>query len=119
MLMKSSCRNALCVVVLTLLGCSDDQPSASDMLSTIRMEEYMGKSILVTAVGPEKDDVLKRALRTAAIEKAGCAKAQGEPGYVCDFRLSFRNQRGETEFGPQSKARFFKAGSDWRIAQAR
>lgn len=47
----------------------------------------------------------------SSFKKHGCAEAQGQPGYVCDF--SFELTMGQEHMKNSGKGRFFKIDSGW------
>lgn len=106
-------------------GCFGGEPSASDMAQALRTTPGMGEGLVLMsgmsppAFGsPAAKEAMQKLLDGLSIEKIGCAAAQGAPGYVCDYRLSFRMADGRTRQVPSAaKGRFFKASNGWQFSQ--
>ncbi|MCW2308955.1 hypothetical protein [Rhodobium gokarnense] len=58
-------------------------------------------------------------LDKAIIEKSGCKEAQGQPGYVCDFRMGNGTGKGPVNMSPPIKGRFFETNDGWTYQEMR
>ncbi|HEV7276535.1 MAG TPA: hypothetical protein VGN80_09635 [Devosiaceae bacterium] len=95
--------------VLVLAACSGE-PSGNDIKEAIRNNAAVMMQMRALAQmsgGGDADELIN----AASVEKGQCTQAQGQPGFVCDFRL---NAGGQT--GPWGKARFFNANG-WQLEQ--
>jgi hypothetical protein len=62
-----------------------------------------------------KGDALNDAIE---VEKGSCAEAAGQPGYVCDFKISM-TANGRTNQGRWAKGRFFESNGAWQFESGR
>lgn len=109
----------LLVTAFSLAGCfGSGEPSESDMLAAVQKNQKLRNALGAMAMagslsGAKRspDDVIKN----LKVEKSACSAAQGSPGFVCDFRIGLTNARGQLEYGPPGKGRFFQAGDGWNV----
>ena len=108
----------LLVAASGLAGClGSGEPGESDMLSAVQKNQKLRNALDAMAMAgslsgtKRPDDIIKN----LKIEKSACSAAQGSPGFVCDFRVGLTNARGQLEYGPPGKGRFFQAGDGWNV----
>lgn len=116
---------AMLSVAGLLAGCFGGEPSNAEMLEAIRKNPTIASSFVVLAgaqirwMSDNANAQLEAAMRNAAVEKSGCAAAQGSPGYVCDFKFGLKDSSGQVRYTPSSaKGRFFKSGDGWSFSPA-
>jgi hypothetical protein len=116
--------------VLGLAACGLGEPSEEDMLQALKSNvPARAAAELMMLSNPDKfkrmptqravdeERAADEMMRTAVVEKASCVQAQGAPGYVCDFRMGFRQLNGQIQYGQPGKGRFFKTGAGWSFDQ--
>jgi len=124
-MMRVTTTAVLLASALTLGGCFGGEPGASDMAQALRTTPGMGEGLALMSgatLPPYGSAAAKEAMQKLldglSVEKIGCAAAQGAPGYVCDYRLSFRMPNGQTRQMPSpARGRFFKASNGWQVSQ--
>ncbi len=102
---------------LMLAACFGGEPSASNIQqaakeSGLLHNDMRGRLPFNVA---RSSSALEQAIEVAKIEKSGCARAQGQPGYMCDFKIGIP-EGGGFKYGPSLTARFFKTDSGWQMA---
>jgi len=95
---------AACVALAACGG----EPSEADMKSA--MDQTFG------GFNEKLDDVGKLigkdlSTKVKAMKKLGCAKAEGNPGYRCDFEMTLNGPLGEQT--QKASARFVKGDTGW------
>jgi hypothetical protein len=88
---------AFTLLSIGLAGCGESPPSDSDARAALA-GSFRSAGLSVD------DEQSKKQL--AAIKVSGCAKAQGKPGFNCDF----------TGVAGMTSARFVKGSDGWQVA---
>jgi hypothetical protein len=95
---QSSAVAALLVLTLGLTACGESPPSDSEARAALTNS--------FRAAGLGVDDAQSKK-QLEAIKVSACAKAQGKPGFNCDF----------TGVLGMTSARFVKGSDGWQVAQ--
>jgi hypothetical protein len=90
------------------------QAMGSNESVLLRMSPIMNAAI---AVGSASGLSPAQVIDQAEFEKGSCTAAAGEPGFVCDLRIS-AVLNGQRQTGIWGKARFFNANG-WQVEQVR
>lgn len=101
---------SMAVILCAGLTACGGEPSDSDMKSAI--EQTFGKmNEELSSVGKliGKDLTAK----VKAFKKLGCAKAEGNPGYRCDFEMTVDGPLGEK--AEKASGRFVKGDKAWSV----
>jgi hypothetical protein len=99
-------------LALAVGACFGGEPSESDMAEAMRNNIKIQQAVMLSLPAP---GAMEQALKTAVAEKSACKAAQGEPGYVCDFRFGSKQTNGTVRWGEAAKGRFYKVDGKWAV----
>jgi pyridoxal biosynthesis lyase PdxS len=99
---------------MALAACSGE-PGAGDMKQAIKNNQMVMSQLQMFAQMGGASMSAAQMLDASEVEKSGCTAAQGQPGFICDFRLN-TTVNGQRQPGQWGKARFFNAGG-WQMEQ--
>lgn len=97
--MKYNIIGLICVSLLTLVGCSSNEPSKSDMADAI------GKYYSQKWINHELSDI--------KISKMECLPTKEEGIYDCQAKYSYRCQNAKDVHERQQEIRLKKANNEW------
>jgi hypothetical protein len=102
----------LAVAACSMLAACDGDPSDSDMKMAVE-QTYGAMNKELGGVGKMIGKDLSTKVK--ALKKLGCAKAEGNPGYRCDFEMAVDGPLGEkTE---KASGRFVKGDKGWTVME--
>ena len=97
---------------LFLAGCSGE-PSTADIKQAMSANSTEQTSFaMLKGLNPALPNTFEEFVDSLSIEKGECKQVGDAPGYVCDFRAGM-NINGAPQFGPWTRARFFKVNGQW------
>lgn len=100
------------VFACALLTACGGEPSESDMKAAVE-DTFGGMNKELGSVGKMIGKDLTTKVKS--LKKLGCAKAEGNPGYRCDFEMLVDGPLGEkTE---KASGRFIKGDKAWSVLE--
>ncbi|WP_417308032.1 hypothetical protein [Devosia sp.] len=103
-------------MALLLSACSGE-PGANEIKQALRSNNDLYLQMLAAAELAGVPANFDQILADSSVEKGGCSQAQGEPGFICDYRLN-AVIGGQKQHGQWDKARFFNADG-WQMDRVR
>jgi hypothetical protein len=103
---------SVAVVACAGLAACGGEPSEADMKSAM---EQIFKGINEELDGVGKVVGKDLTTKVQAMKKLGCAKAEGNPGYRCDFTMTITGPMGE--LSQKASGRFVKSDSGWTVLE--
>ncbi|RAU23095.1 hypothetical protein CU669_02720 [Paramagnetospirillum kuznetsovii] len=103
---------SLVLAACAALAACDGDPSDADMKAAVE-QTYGSINKELGSVGKMIGKDLTTTIK--AFKKLGCAKAEGNPGYRCDFEMTLNGPLGEkTE---KASGRFVKGDKGWAVME--
>jgi len=105
-------KKIMALALALLLAACSGEPGEGDIREAVFKNAAFRMSLGMMVGGVA---AMETTMKSGSIEKSSCVSAQGAPGYVCDFRIGFKQPNGSVMFGTPLQGRFFKSGGNWDV----